>query len=136
MSAAQIAAVYTLVSFAAILVNIGTQAFSLLIYSGPYEVELSVLTGTVAGLPVKYVLEKKYVFRFKAKNLGHDARFFIFYSLMGVFTTVIFWGVEFAFHFIFNTDMMRYLGGILGLTVGSYVKYQLDKRYVFKKDLV
>jgi hypothetical protein len=26
---------------------------------------------------------------------------------------------------------MRYLGGIIGLSIGFYVKYQLDKKYVF-----
>jgi hypothetical protein len=26
---------------------------------------------------------------------------------------------------------MRYAGGIVGLAVGFYVKYQLDKKYVF-----
>jgi len=27
---------------------------------------------------------------------------------------------------------MRYVGGVIGLAIGYYVKYQLDKRYVFK----
>ena len=50
---------------------------------------------------------------------------------MGVFTTAIFWGTEYAFHLIFTTDAMRYIGGVLGLTIGYYIKYQLDKRFVF-----
>jgi hypothetical protein len=26
---------------------------------------------------------------------------------------------------------MRYIGGVLGLSIGYYIKYQLDKRFVF-----
>jgi positive regulator of sigma E activity len=52
---------------------------------------------------------------------------------MGVFTTLIFWLTEYAFHLVFLTDEMRYIGAILGLSVGYYVKYQLDKRFVFIK---
>lgn len=29
---------------------------------------------------------------------------------------------------------MRYLGGAIGLTLGSYIKYNLDKRFVFKQE--
>ena len=131
---ARIALVYALVSAFATVANIGTQAVSMWIYSGAYAVELSVLAGTAMGFPIKYVLEKKHVFGFKADNLGHDTRLFILYGLMGVFTTAIFWGVEFAFQYIYGTDTMRYLGGAIGLTLGSYIKYHLDKRFVFKQE--
>jgi hypothetical protein len=116
--------------------NIGTQALAIWIYSGIYSVELSVLAGTAMGLPIKYVLEKKYVFAFKSDSLGHDTRLFVLYGFMGVFTTAIFWGVEFAFHFLYGTDAMRYLGGAIGLTLGSYIKFHLDKRFVFKRELL
>ena len=133
-TAARIAAVYALVSVLATIANIGTQALSMWIYSGAYAVALSVLVGTGMGFPIKFVLEKKYVFAFKADNLGHDTRLFILYGFMGVFTTAIFWGIEFAFHHLFGTDGMRYLGGAIGLTVGSFIKYHLDKRFVFKQE--
>lgn len=134
-TAARIALIYALVSALATVANIGTQALSMWIYGGAYAVELSVLAGTAMGFPIKYVLEKKHVFDFKADNLGHDTRLFILYGFMGVFTTAIFWGVEFAFHHLFGTDAMRYLGGAIGLTLGSYIKYHLDKRFVFKQEL-
>jgi len=95
-SATRIAVVYALVSALATAANIGTQAVSMWIYSGAYAVELSVLAGTAMGFPIKYVLEKKNVFDFKADNLGHDTRLFILYGFMGVFTTAIFWCIEFA----------------------------------------
>jgi putative flippase GtrA len=133
-TSARIALVYALVSIFATVANIGTQALTMWIYSGAYAVAISVLTGTGMGFPIKYVLEKKYVFNFKADNLGHDTRLFILYGFMGVFTTAVFWGIEFAFHHLFGTDVMRYLGGAIGLTIGSYIKYHLDKRYVFKQE--
>jgi putative flippase GtrA len=134
-TAARIAMVYGLVSVVATVANIGTQALSIWLYRGAYAVELSVLAGTAMGFPIKYVLEKKHVFNFKADNLVHDTRLFILYGFMGVFTTAIFWGIEFAFHHTFGTDVMRYLGAAIGLTLGSYIKYHLDKRFVFKQEL-
>ena len=29
---------------------------------------------------------------------------------------------------------MRYLGGVIGLMIGYIIKYQLDKRYVFRRE--
>ena len=104
---------------------------SIWVYEGPFSVEISILVGTAMGLPLRYFLEKRYIFNFTSKNLVHDGKLFIFYSAMGVITTLIFWGTEYAFHLIYDTDFMRYLGGIIGLSIGFYVKYQLDKKYVF-----
>jgi putative flippase GtrA len=132
--AARIALIYALVSGLATMANIATQAVVVSFYSGPYAIQLSLLLGTATGFPVKYVLEKKHVFEFQADNLAHDTRLFILYGFMGVFTTLIFWGVEWAFHVMFETDAMRYLGGAIGLTVGSLIKYHLDKRFVFKQE--
>ena len=100
-------------------------------YKGPFSIEISIFVGTATGLPLRYFLEKRYIFNFTSRNLVHDGKLFIFYSAMGVITTLIFWGTEYAFHLIYNTDLMRYIGGILGLSIGFYVKYQLDKKFVF-----
>ena len=51
---------------------------------------------------------------------------------MGVFTTAIFWSTELAFHLIFQSAELRYLGGIIGLAIGYLTKYELDKRFVFR----
>ena len=122
---------YTLFAVVFTAINIGSQMVSIWIYKGPFSVEISILVGTVMGLPLRYFLEKLYIFNFTSKNLVHDGKLFIFYSAMGVITTLIFWGTEYAFHLIYDTDVMRYLGGAVGLSIGFYVKYQLDKRYVF-----
>lgn len=51
---------------------------------------------------------------------------------MGLLTTVIFWGFEFSFYYIFRDPKMRYIGGVVGLSIGYFIKYHLDKRYTFR----
>ena len=130
-TATKIVVLYSLFAVLSTAINIGSQMLSIWIYKGPLAVEISILVGTAMGLPLRYFLEKRYIFNFTSKNLVHDGKLFVFYSAMGVITTLIFWGTEYAFHLIYDTDFMRYLGGIIGLSIGFYVKYQLDKKYVF-----
>ena len=130
-TATRIAILYTLFAVVSTAINIGSQMLSIWVYEGPFSVEISILVGTAMGLPLRYFLEKRYIFNFTSKNLVHDGKLFVFYSAMGVITTLIFWGTEYAFHLIYDTDFMRYLGGVIGLSIGFYVKYQLDKKYVF-----
>ena len=130
-TATKIAVLYTLFAVLSTAINIGSQMLSICIYKGQLSVEISILVGTAMGLPLRYFLEKRYIFNFTSKNLVHDGKLFVFYSAMGVITTLIFWGTEYAFHVMYDTDFMRYLGGIIGLSIGFYVKYQLDKKYVF-----
>ena len=128
---ARIAVLYAVFAALATAANLGAQALVIWAYQGPHAVPLSILVGTAAGLPIKYVLEKRHIFGFQADNLAHDGRMFMLYSAMGVLTTLLFWGVEYAFHLAFGTDAMRYLGGAIGLTAGYVIKYHLDKRFVF-----
>jgi putative flippase GtrA len=58
------------------------------------------------------------------------------YVFFGIFTTLLFWGIEYLFHAAFRSDAMRYLGGAAGLALGSYIKYHLDKRFVFTRAAV
>jgi len=92
---------------------------------------VSILIGTAAGLLLRYFFEKRYIFSFQSNIMTEDGKLFVLYSFMGVFTTAIFWGVEHALHIISSTDSMRYTGGVIGLTICFYVKYMLDKKYVF-----
>jgi putative flippase GtrA len=112
-------------------INIGSQMLSMSIYKGLYAVEISILVGTATGLPLRYLLEKRYIFSFKSSDIRHDGQLFVLYSFMGVLTTAIFWLTEYAFHLLFAKDFMRYVGGVIGLGIGFYVKYRLDKKYVF-----
>ena len=130
-TATRISVLYTLFAVITSVINVGSQILSIWIYKGPLAVDISILVGTAMGLPLRYFLEKRYIFNFTSKNLVHDGKLFVYYSAMGVITTLIFWGTEYAFHLIYDTEFMRYLGGIIGLSIGFYVKYQLDKKYVF-----
>lgn len=124
--------IYALLALIATAVNIGSQDIVTRLYSGPFAVVLAMITGTIAGLLVKYVLDKRYIFRFRARDLGHDSRTFALYSLMGLATTAIFWGFELGFDYLFASRGMRYLGALIGLAIGYVAKYHLDKHYVFR----
>lgn len=127
----KIALIYTIFAAIATAANILAQELSLRIYAAEFAVTLSILVGTAVGLVVKYGLDKKYIFQYQTQTLAHDTRTFYLYTLMGVATTVIFWGLEFGFDALFGSKEMRYLGGVIGLAIGYYIKYQLDKRFVF-----
>lgn len=122
---------YALFAVLSTVANIVSQDVSVNIYSGTYSVYLAMMVGTGIGLVVKYVLDKKFIFRFQVKNAAHDSRTFVLYTIMGVVTTVIFWGFELGFDQVFGSKEMRYLGAVLGLAIGYFIKYQLDKRFVF-----
>lgn len=128
----KLAVLYALLALIATGINIAAQDVTLRLYDGPGHLWASVVCGTGTGLVVKYALDKRYIFRYRARNVAHDGRTFILYTFMGLLTTTIFWGCEFAFHAWFEgSPGMRYLGGIIGLAVGYAAKYRLDKRYVF-----
>jgi putative flippase GtrA len=122
---------YAIFAVIATGVNIGVQDLVVRTCSGTFALLLSVAAGTLAGQVCKYVLDKRYIFRFQARDLKHDTRTFMLYTAMSVITTAIFWGFEFGFHWIFQSKSMRYLGGIIGLAIGYLVKYHLDRRFVF-----
>jgi putative flippase GtrA len=127
----RIGMLYAVFAVLATFANLGAQALVVWLYPYAYAIEISILAGTAVGLLIKYILDKRHIFDFQADNLGHDGKLFALYSLMGVFTTALFWGVEYAFQWLFGTNAMRYLGGAIGLALGYVIKYHLDKRYVF-----
>ena len=128
----RLAVVYSLLALIATAANLLAQAVAVRLWFGPWPVEVSILVGTGVGLVVKYVLDKIYIFRFTARSAAHDAATFVLYAGMGVFTTLIFWGFEFAFYRAFADKELRYLGGAIGLAIGYWAKYRLDKRFVFR----
>ena len=87
--------------------------------------------GTLIGLVVKYVLDKRWIFGDTSTGVKAHGKKFGLYTAMGLITTAIFWGTETAFWLTWKTDVMRELGAVLGLTVGYVVKYNLDRRFVF-----
>ncbi len=88
--------------------------------------------GTGVGLVVKYILDKRFIFRFTARNAKHDGQTFLLYTVMGLATTVIAWGFELEFEELFRSREMSLVGGVIGLIIGYFAKYHLDKRFVFR----
>jgi putative flippase GtrA len=125
---------YGIFALIATVANIGAQDAFIRVYSGPGHIVASMILGTGVGLVVKYLLDKRYIFRFKAQSVAHDTQTFALYTIMGLLTTVVFWGFEWGFHWAFETKEMRYLGGVIGLAIGYLIKYHLDKRFVFKSE--
>ena len=122
---------YVIFACIATVVNLVTQEFTGQIYPFAYPLAVSIFAGTLTGLITKYVLDKKYIFAYKTENQSKNMKTFLLYSSMSVITTIIFWATEFAFDAYFQTKTMRYVGAVLGLSVGYITKYQLDKKYVF-----
>ena len=83
------------------------------------------------GLIVKYVLDKRWIFHDFSQGIAAHGKRFPLYVVMGVATTAIFWGTETAFWLTWRTQGMRELGAVLGLSIGYFVKYRLDRRFVF-----
>lgn len=123
---------YSFFALITTLINLGSQMLSIACYKGPYAIPVSIFVGTAIGLLMKYVLDKRYIFKAQTRNLAHDGYLFVLYTSMGLITTAIFWSVEYGFHLAFESDAMRYFGGALGLAMGYLLKYQLDKRFVFR----
>jgi putative flippase GtrA len=128
----KLAITYAVFAIIATIANIAAQDITIHIYAGVYSILLSVAVGTAAGLVIKYVLDKRYIFRFQTRNISHNSKVFVLYTFMGIVTTMIFWFFEFGFNHFFQTKEMRYFGGIIGLAIGYIVKYRLDKRFVFR----
>ena len=128
----KLATLYTIFAIIATICNILAQDICTHIYSGHFYIFISIIFGTAIGLVIKYILDKKYIFKYKTQNAQHDGKVFMLYTVMGIFTTIIFWGFEFGFHAIFETKEMRYVGGVIGLMIGYICKYYLDKRFVFR----
>ncbi len=131
----KLAITYCILALIATAANIGTQDLVIRTYSGSFDILISVIAGTGVGLVAKYALDKRYIFSFRARSVAHNTRTFALYTVMGLATTAIFWGVEFGFHRIFETKEMRYLGGVIGLSIGYLTKYHLDKHYVFRTEI-
>lgn len=126
-----IAIKYSIFAAISTLFNLLFQYFSFELYSGFGSLYIAMFIGTLAGLVVKYVLDKKFIFYHEIKGKKDDAKKFALYSLMGVFTTIIFWGTEIAFHALSSDPNAKYLGVVIGLSIGYVIKYFLDKKFVF-----
>ncbi|MDQ2088007.1 GtrA family protein [Herbivorax sp. ANBcel31] len=128
---------YTVFAILSTIGNLTTQHLVNLvikdIIDDKYVLYVSMFFGTLVGLIIKYILDKKYIFNYHTKSQTENAEKFVLYSFMGVFTTAIFWVFEISFDKIFDHNMAKYVGAVIGLSIGYIVKYNLDKKFVFSK---
>ncbi|MEZ2419347.1 GtrA family protein [Luteibacter sp. RCC_6_2] len=130
MKHARLIATYTLFCLISMGVNIAAQMASVAIYAGPMSLAAAMVMGTGAGLCTKYLLDRTWVFAYSNKDAAHEVRTIALYTAMGIVTTVVFWLTEWLFdHYL--GEAYRYVGAILGLTIGYSTKYFLDKHFVF-----
>jgi putative flippase GtrA len=122
---------YAAFAVLATIANLATQRLVLQFGDTGGYFAAAVGAGTVSGLLIKYILDKRWIFYDVETGVKNHSRKFSLYTAMGLITTAIFWGTETTFWLIWQTDMMRELGAILGLSVGYVVKYNLDRRFVF-----
>jgi len=129
---------YTIFAILSTLVNLFFQYLSFLGYKDTGSLYVAMFFGTLAGLVTKYILDKKFIFYHTPKDKKDDAKKFVLYSLLGVFTTIIFWGTEIAFDTLSQNPNAKYIGAVIGLSIGYIIKYFLDKKYVFihKKEII
>ena len=133
LSTATLVTRYAVFAVVATVANLGTQRGVLAVAEGTLGYVLALCAGTGVGLVLKYLLDKRWIFADTFRSARAETRMFSLYTLTGVGTTLLFWGMETAFWLIWQTQGMRELGAVIGLTVGYVTKYQLDKRYVFSR---
>ncbi len=131
MTGFELAIRYGAFAVVATVVNLGLQRVIFAFGDTTSHFVVAVIIGTGAGLVVKYILDKRWIFFDDASGLKAHSSKFALYTAMGLVTTAIFWGTEWAFWRIWGTDGMRELGAIIGLAIGYVTKYELDRRYVF-----
>ncbi|USH03507.1 GtrA family protein [Grimontia kaedaensis] len=131
MSKVMLASRYAVFAMVATLVNLATQRLILFFEQSGIALILAIGAGTITGLICKYILDKKWIFFDQAKGIIANSSQFSRYTLTGVITTCVFWGSEAAFWLYWQTDNMREIGAIIGLSVGYVMKYRLDKELVF-----
>lgn len=131
MTRASLVLRYAVFAVLATAANLATQRLVLQGSDGAPQFALAVGAGTMTGLVVKYLLDKRWIFRDRDTGLKAHGRKFTLYAAMGLVTTAIFWGAETLFWLVWQTDPMREAGALLGLALGYALKYNLDRRYVF-----
>lgn len=121
---------YFLFCLLAIVANLGLQAIAHEILHTPDWFSIGI--GTAGGLILKYILDKKFIFFAEKTTAVRDFTRFIIYTLFGLLTTLLFWSVEWAFIKLWAHQSSRYWGGVIGLSLGYFIKYKLDRKWVFK----
>jgi putative flippase GtrA len=121
---------YVLFAVIAGAANLGAQELFLRVIGWPL---VSVVFGTGVGFVAKYVLDKRWVFFDSFDGHAAEARKIFVYGAFGVGTTLLFWSIELGCWHLAGTAEAKYAGAVVGLTLGNWIKYLLDKHFVFNQ---
>ena len=127
-----IATRYILFAILSTLVNLFSQFLTFAILDYEYETYIAIANGTIAGLLVKYLLDKYYIFNLNVKEYS-SSNTFVPYVLTSILTTIIFWITELWFINYIQIPYTEYIGAIVGLSMGYTLKYFLDRDFVFNE---
>lgn len=122
---------YALFAAIATGANLASQAIALRLYQGWMALTAAIAVGTGIGLVTKYVLDKHWIFFDRSTGAAAHAHKFALYTATGILTTAVFWGFEYSFDAFTPDGRWRYLGAVIGLTIGYVTKYRLDRHFVF-----
>ena len=131
MTSGSLVARYILFAVIATILNLLTQRVILHIHNDQIFFIIAIAMGTLIGLAVKFILDKRWIFKEVQTQFIETSRQFLAYTITGVATTGLFWAMELSFWYIWNNHCARELGAVLGLMIGYSIKYQIDRRYVF-----
>jgi putative flippase GtrA len=123
---------YALFALVASLANLAVQSALLALLPVQFRFGAALVAGTGTGLLVKYLLDRRWIFFDRSRSLRVQGKQFTLYTLTGVATTLIFWVSETTCLIVFGSVHMAQIGAALGLTAGYFIKYRLDRRYVFE----
>jgi putative flippase GtrA len=126
---------YTVFAGISTAINLAVQASVMALYGGPFALAVAMLFGTGSGILPKYFLDKRWIFNDRSTGLDNHARKLTLYTTLSGGTTLIFWATEFLFDRIGHGGSLHYLGAVLGLAIGYWTKYHLDRRLVFDRTL-
>ncbi|MEJ7929788.1 GtrA family protein [Ramlibacter sp. AN1015] len=120
---------YVLFAILAGLSNICAQELAIRMASVP--VTVSILIGTCAGFFMKYVLDKRWIFMSRYEGQQAEIRMVTLYGLSSGGTALLFWSIELGAWRYWQTSTAKYVGAAVGLSIGNWIKYLLDKHFVF-----
>ena len=123
---------YLLFAVVAGTANLLTQ-FVVFAFSTIEPLATSILTGTIVGFFLKYILDKNWIFFDAYVGARREARKIFLYGAFSVLMTLLFWSFEIAFWKIGGTELAKYLGAAVGLAIGNFAKYLLDRNFTFAR---
>src|SRR5208283_921394 len=91
----------------------------------------SILAGTAVGFIVKYFLDKRWIFFAADGGVRQEVHRLFLYGTFSVAMTLVFWAFEISFLAIGGTDLAKYAGAVIGLAIGNFTKYLLDRSFTF-----